>query len=61
MLYLAKGDVTLAAGDYEQAIDLYSVAIDLNSTSGILFTNRCKAELEVMLWEDALLDAHKVR
>jgi len=33
----------------------------LNSVSGTIFANRSKAKLEQSLWEDALLDAQKVR
>jgi tetratricopeptide (TPR) repeat protein len=60
-LYFASGNAAFAACDYDRAIALYSVAIDLNSTRDIIFANRGKAKLEKMLWEDALLDAQKVR
>jgi hypothetical protein len=33
----------------------------LNSVSGTISANRSKAKLEQSLWEDALLDAQKVR
>ncbi|KAG2346823.1 WD40 repeat-like protein [Suillus weaverae] len=57
-LYLTNGD---AASEYDRAIDLYSAAIDLDSASDTVFANRSKAKLGEMLWEDALLDAQKVR
>jgi hypothetical protein len=43
------------------AIELYSAAIDLDSGTDIIFANRCKANSEKMLWEDALFDAQKVQ
>ncbi|KAG0699361.1 hypothetical protein DFH29DRAFT_55548 [Suillus ampliporus] len=58
--YITSGDAALAASDYERAIKSYSLAIDLNSASDAVFANRSKARSETMLWEDALLDAHKV-
>jgi hypothetical protein len=51
----------LTARDYDRAIELYSAAIELDAASDTVFANRCKAELEMMLWEEALLDAEKVR
>ncbi|KAG2360351.1 hypothetical protein BDR07DRAFT_1289836 [Suillus spraguei] len=59
--FLTGGDPALAAGDYDSAIDLYLAAIDLDSASDVVFANRSKAKLGKMLWEDALLDAQKVR
>ncbi|KAG0698020.1 hypothetical protein DFH29DRAFT_124342 [Suillus ampliporus] len=56
----AKGDAALAAGDCNMAIELYSAAINLDFATDTVFTNRCKARSEKMLWEDALLDAEKV-
>jgi hypothetical protein len=47
--------------DYDKAIELYSATIDLNFASDTTFASRCTAELGKMLWEDALLDAQKVR
>jgi hypothetical protein len=55
------GDAALKARDYDKAIYLYSVAIDLGDVSDTIFAKRSKAKLEKMLWEDALLDAQKVR
>jgi hypothetical protein len=60
-LYLTNGDVALAVSDYDRAIDLYSAAMDMDSTSDVVFANRSKANLGKMLWEDALIDALKVR
>ena len=51
----------MTARDYDRAIELYSAAIELDAASDTVFANRCKAELELMLWEEALLDAEKVR
>ncbi|KAG0693363.1 hypothetical protein DFH29DRAFT_1039696 [Suillus ampliporus] len=42
------------------AIALYSAVINLNSPSDTIFANCSKARLGILLWEDALLDAHKV-
>ncbi|KAJ8594795.1 hypothetical protein M405DRAFT_440618, partial [Rhizopogon salebrosus TDB-379] len=42
------------------AIELYSEAIDLDSATDAIFAKRCKAKLEKMLCEEALLDAQKV-
>lgn len=61
MLCFTNGDAALAASKYDKAIDLYSVAVDLNCASDVVFANRSKAKLGKMLWEDALLDAQKVR
>ncbi|OJA15118.1 hypothetical protein AZE42_11465, partial [Rhizopogon vesiculosus] len=60
-LYAADGDAALAAKDYDKSIELYSVAIELNSVNDTLFANRRAAKLEKLLWEDALIDAQKVR
>ncbi|KAG2337664.1 hypothetical protein BDR05DRAFT_894853 [Suillus weaverae] len=60
-LCLTNGDAALAASKYDRAIDLYSAAIDLDSASDVVFANRSKAKLGRMLWEEALLDAQKVR
>ncbi|OJA07672.1 hypothetical protein AZE42_01856 [Rhizopogon vesiculosus] len=60
-LYAADGDAALAAKDYDKSIELYSVAIELDSIDDNLFANRCAAKLEKLLWEDALIDAQKVR
>ncbi|OAX34764.1 hypothetical protein K503DRAFT_420176 [Rhizopogon vinicolor AM-OR11-026] len=56
----ASGDAAFAANEYDRAIELYSAAINLDSATDIIFSNRCKAKLNKMLWEDALLDAKKV-
>jgi hypothetical protein len=61
MLCAAGGDTALAAKDYNRAIELHSIAIDLNAANDTIFANRCTAKLEKMLWEDALVDAEKVR
>ncbi|KAG2344133.1 hypothetical protein BDR05DRAFT_221463 [Suillus weaverae] len=62
-LFLTNGDAALAASNYNRAIYLYSVAIDLDYTFDAVFAfaNRCKAKLGTRLWEEALLDAQKVR
>jgi tetratricopeptide (TPR) repeat protein len=60
-LCLVNGDIALAASDYDKAIDLYSAAIDLNPASYVVFAKRSKTKSEKMLWDDALLDAQKVR
>jgi hypothetical protein len=60
-LCLVNGDAALAASDYDKAIDLYSAAIDLNSASYAVFVKRSNAKSEKILWDDALLDAQKVR
>jgi hypothetical protein len=60
-LCLTNGNAALTASEYDRAIDLYSAAIDLDSASDVVFANRSKAKLGKMLWEDALLDAQKVR
>jgi hypothetical protein len=59
--FAASGDAALAEKDYDRAIELYSAAIELDSATDIIFANRSKARLLKMLWEDALLDAEKVR
>jgi len=60
-LCIANGDAALAANDYDKAIGLYSAAIDLDPASDALFAKRSKAKSEKRLWEEALLDAEKVR
>ncbi|OJA09466.1 hypothetical protein AZE42_07148 [Rhizopogon vesiculosus] len=60
-LYSSNGDTALAAKSYDTSIQLYSVAIELDSANDTIFAKRCKAKLAKMLWEDALLDAQKVR
>lgn len=61
MLCVAGGDTALAAKDYNRAIELYSVAINLNSVNDTIFASRCTAKLGEELWDDALVDAEKVR
>ncbi|KAG0703994.1 hypothetical protein DFH29DRAFT_1078588 [Suillus ampliporus] len=56
----ADGDAALAACDYDRAIALYSAVINLNSPSDTILANRSKARLGISLWEDVLVDAHKV-
>jgi len=56
-----SGDAALAASAYDRAIELYSAVIDLDSATDAIFANRCKAKLESKLWEEALIDATKVR
>ncbi|KAG2160223.1 uncharacterized protein EDB93DRAFT_47699 [Suillus bovinus] len=58
-LYLADGDAALSASDYEKAITLYSSAIDLAAANDT-FRKRCEANVNMKLWENALLDAQKV-
>ncbi|OJA07703.1 hypothetical protein AZE42_01860 [Rhizopogon vesiculosus] len=62
-LFTSSGDAALAAMYHDKAIELYSSAIDLSSSSSTdtMFEKRCRARLGKMLWEDALLDAQKVR
>jgi hypothetical protein len=61
-LYQADGDVARSASDNDKAITLYTVAIDLAAAgSDTIFIKRSKAELDMKLWEEALLDAQKVR
>lgn len=60
-LYDADGDAARSASDHDKAIALYSAAIDLAPASDNIFIKRSKAELDMKLWEDALLDAQKVR
>jgi hypothetical protein len=55
-----SGDAALAASEYDKAIELYSAAIDLDYATDIIFANRCKANLEKMFWEEALVDVQKV-
>jgi hypothetical protein len=57
----ASGDAALAAGNYDRAVELYSAAIDLDFATDTVFANRSKARSGKMLWNDALLDAEKVR
>jgi len=59
-LYVTGGDAALAASQYDVAIKLYSMALDLDSETDSVFTNRCKAKLGKMLWDEALVDAQKV-
>ncbi|KAG2339567.1 hypothetical protein BDR05DRAFT_916950 [Suillus weaverae] len=59
-LCVVNGDAALITSEYDMAIRLYSAAIDLNSASAAVFAKRSEANLGKMLWEDALLDAHKV-
>jgi hypothetical protein len=61
VLHSANGDAALAASNYDEAIESYSAAIDLGSVSDSNFANRSRARLEKMQWEDALVDALKVR
>lgn len=61
MLYAVRGDAALAACDYDSAIREYSAAIDLHSASDTIYASRSKARSEKKLWEEALLDAQKVR
>ncbi|OJA19071.1 hypothetical protein AZE42_03742 [Rhizopogon vesiculosus] len=60
-LYAASGDAALAAKDYDRAIELYSAAIGLDSTTDTIFVSRCTAKLGKMEWDDALVDAQRVR
>ena len=57
----ASGDAALVATEYDRAIELYSAAIDLDYGTDTIFSNRCKAKLEKKLWDEALIDAQKVR
>jgi hypothetical protein len=57
-LYTSNRDITLSSKDHDKAIELSAAAIDLDSAS---IVSRCTAKLGEMLWEDALLDAQKVR
>jgi len=58
---VASGDAAHAANEYDRAIELYSAAIDLDSTTDTIFAKRSKAKSGKMLWDEALIDAHKVR
>jgi hypothetical protein len=58
---LTGGDAALAASDFDSAIDLYSAVIDLDSASDVVFAKCSQAKLGNRLWEEALLDAQKVR
>jgi hypothetical protein len=60
-LCVTNGDTALAAQDYDKAIALYSAAIDLGSVTNAVFASRCSAKMNKGLWEEALLDAQKVR
>jgi tetratricopeptide (TPR) repeat protein len=60
-LYQADGDAARSASDNDKAITLYSAAIDLAAASETIFIKRSEAELDMKLWEEALLDAQKVR
>jgi hypothetical protein len=60
-LYDVSGDAALAASAYDRAIELYSAAIDLDYAADTIFSNRCKAKLENKLWDEALINAQKVR
>ena len=60
-LCTANGDAALAVSDYDKAIGLYSAAIDLDPASHTIFVKRSKGKSEKKIWEDALLDAEKVR
>jgi hypothetical protein len=59
--FATSGDAALAAGEYDKAIEQYSAAIDMDFATDAVFANRSKASLEKMLWDNALLDAEKVR
>jgi hypothetical protein len=61
VLYAASGDDALAVGNYDRAIEIYSAAIDFDLATDTIFANRSKARSGKLLWEDALLDAEKVR
>jgi hypothetical protein len=61
VLYAAGGDDALAVGNYDRAIELYSAAIDFDLATYDIFANRSKARSGKMFWDDALLDAEKVR
>lgn len=52
---VSKLDATLTASDH----DLYWAGIDLDFATDTIFAYSSKANLEKMLWEDALLDAQK--
>jgi hypothetical protein len=56
-----NGDAALSSKDYDKAIKLYPAVIDLECASDTIFASRCTAKLGKLLWEDALLDAQKVR
>jgi hypothetical protein len=61
MHYTAGGDDALATGNYDRAIELYSAVINLDFATDTIFANRSKARSGKMLWDDALIDAKKVR
>ncbi|KAG2081427.1 hypothetical protein BD769DRAFT_1784146 [Suillus cothurnatus] len=60
----SKSDTTIAASNHDKAIDgasdTYWSRIDLDFSTDTIFAYSSKANLEKMLWEDALLDAQKV-
>jgi hypothetical protein len=64
---ILNSDGTIRACFVLQILEINSKTITaqpfsiLNSVSGTIFANRSKAKLEQSLWEDALLDAQKVR
>jgi hypothetical protein len=60
-LCVTNGDAALAACNFDKAIALYSAAIDLGSVTHAVFVSRCKAKINKGMWEEALLDAQKVR
>jgi hypothetical protein len=45
----------------DRATDTYWSRIDLDFSTDTIFAYGSKANLEKMLWEDALLDAQKVQ
>ncbi|KAG1774692.1 hypothetical protein EV702DRAFT_1121994 [Suillus placidus] len=61
----SEPDITITASDHEKAIDgvidPYWSGIDLDFSTDTVFAYSSKANLEKMLWEDALLDAQKVQ
>ncbi|KAG1803189.1 uncharacterized protein BJ212DRAFT_992315 [Suillus subaureus] len=60
----SQPDTTIAANDHGKAIDRatdpYWSGINLDFSTDTVFAYSSKANLEKMLWEDALLDAQKV-
>jgi len=59
-LYIIRGNAALVENAYDRAIELYSAAIDLYPATDTIYSNRCKARLEKMSWEEALDDAEMV-